>query len=144
MGAVNIITESSNIVHMPWDVFRFELELKPTGEVEQYLASVTYELQREAGAPVDTLTFVTQTEGKYLERAPRALPRSQIQDSQGALINLLNLTNIYCGQALVRAEARAMKVVIKSLSAYHLQPTAKHVTLQNARLVLGRKIVKGI
>lgn len=93
---------------MPWDVFRFELELKPTGEVEQYLASVTYELQREAGAPVDTLTFVTQTEGKYLERAPPALPRSQIQNSQGALTNLLNLTNIYCGQAPVRAEVRAM------------------------------------
>ncbi|XP_032209094.1 apolipoprotein B-100 [Mustela erminea] len=48
---------------------RFELELKPTGEVEQYLASVTYELQREAGAPVDTLTFVTQTEGAKLTEA---------------------------------------------------------------------------
>ncbi|KAM8931828.1 apolipoprotein B-100 [Lycaon pictus] len=42
---------------------RFELELKPTGEVEQYSASVSYELQREGGASVDTLTFITQTEG---------------------------------------------------------------------------------
>ncbi|XP_025723366.1 apolipoprotein B-100 isoform X2 [Callorhinus ursinus] len=42
---------------------RFELELKPTGEVDQYSASITHELQREAGDPVDILTFVTQTEG---------------------------------------------------------------------------------
>ncbi|XP_034515741.1 apolipoprotein B-100 [Ailuropoda melanoleuca] len=42
---------------------RLELELKPTGEVELYSASVTYELQKEAGALVDTLTFLTQTEG---------------------------------------------------------------------------------
>lgn len=70
-GAVNIITENSNIMHhIHCDIFRFELELKPTGEVEQYSASVSYELQREGGASVDTLTFITQTEGKYLERAP--------------------------------------------------------------------------
>ncbi|XP_007937481.1 apolipoprotein B-100 [Orycteropus afer afer] len=42
---------------------RFELELKPTGEVEQYSASATYELQREGSALVDTLKFVTQAEG---------------------------------------------------------------------------------
>ncbi|XP_053747096.1 apolipoprotein B-100 [Panthera pardus] len=42
---------------------RFALELKPTGEVEQYSASATYELQREGGILVDTLKFVTQTEG---------------------------------------------------------------------------------
>uniref|UniRef100_G3T3D1 Apolipoprotein B n=1 Tax=Loxodonta africana TaxID=9785 RepID=G3T3D1_LOXAF len=40
---------------------RFELELQPTGEVEQYSASATYELQRE-GTVVDTLKFVTQAE----------------------------------------------------------------------------------
>ncbi|XP_036882362.2 apolipoprotein B-100 [Manis javanica] len=42
---------------------RFELELKPTGEVEQYSASVTYELQRENRALVDQLKFSTQAEG---------------------------------------------------------------------------------
>uniref|UniRef100_A0A5F9DG36 Apolipoprotein B n=1 Tax=Oryctolagus cuniculus TaxID=9986 RepID=A0A5F9DG36_RABIT len=42
---------------------RFELELIPTGEVEQYSASATYELQREDTALVDTLKFVTQAEG---------------------------------------------------------------------------------
>ncbi|KAK2493270.1 hypothetical protein MC885_004097 [Smutsia gigantea] len=38
---------------------RFELELKPTGEVEQYSASVTYELQREDRALVDKLKCET-------------------------------------------------------------------------------------
>lgn len=76
------------------DIFRFELELKPTGEVDQYSASITHELQREAGDLVDILTFVTQTEGKYLERAPPSLPQSQVQDSQGGLINLMYLTNL--------------------------------------------------
>ncbi|XP_023475214.2 apolipoprotein B-100 [Equus caballus] len=42
---------------------RFELELRPTGEVEQYSASATYKLQKEGGALVDTLKFVTQAEG---------------------------------------------------------------------------------
>ncbi|KAF0870770.1 APOB protein, partial [Crocuta crocuta] len=56
---------------------RFDLELKPTGEVKQYSASATYELQRDGGALVDTLKFVTQTEGKYLERAPASLPQPQ-------------------------------------------------------------------
>lgn len=96
MGVVNIITESSKIVHhIHCDIFRLELELKPTGEVELYSASVTYELQKEAGALVDTLTFLTQTEGKYPERAPPSLPQSQVQDSQGRLINLMYLTNIH-------------------------------------------------
>ncbi|XP_029794426.1 apolipoprotein B-100 [Suricata suricatta] len=42
---------------------RFDLELKPTGEVEQYSASAAYELQKDGGALVDTLKFVTQTQG---------------------------------------------------------------------------------
>nr|XP_011736487.1 apolipoprotein B-100 [Macaca nemestrina] len=42
---------------------RLELELRPTGEVEQYSVSATYELQREDRALVDTLKFVTQAEG---------------------------------------------------------------------------------
>lgn len=72
--------------HIHCDIFRFDLELKPTGEVKQYSASATYELQRDGGALVDTLKFVTQTEGKYLERAPASLPQPQVQDSQGELI----------------------------------------------------------
>ncbi|PNJ58664.1 APOB isoform 2 [Pongo abelii] len=40
-----------------------ELELRPTGEIEQYSVSATYELQREDRALVDTLKFVTQAEG---------------------------------------------------------------------------------
>ncbi|XP_037384351.2 apolipoprotein B-100 [Talpa occidentalis] len=42
---------------------RFQLELRPTGEVEQYSASATYELERDGGALVDTLKFVAQAEG---------------------------------------------------------------------------------
>lgn len=49
---------------MHCNIFRFELELKPTGEVDQYSASATYELQREGEGLVDTLKFVAQTEGK--------------------------------------------------------------------------------
>lgn len=54
----------SSIIHcVHRNVFRFELELKPTGEVEQYSASATYELQREGEAFVDVLKFVTHAEG---------------------------------------------------------------------------------
>lgn len=60
------ILESSNITHC--NIFRYELELKPTGEVEQYSASATYELQREERALVDTLKFIIQTEGEYRKR----------------------------------------------------------------------------
>ncbi|XP_032149890.1 apolipoprotein B-100 [Sapajus apella] len=42
---------------------RLELELRPTGDIEQYSVSATYELQREDRALVDTLKFVTQAEG---------------------------------------------------------------------------------
>lgn len=59
---------------MPCDIFRFELELAPTGEVEQYSASATYELKGDDAALVDTLTFVTQAEGKYLRRAALSQP----------------------------------------------------------------------
>ncbi|ELV11105.1 Apolipoprotein B-100 [Tupaia chinensis] len=41
---------------------RFELELKPTGEIEHYSASATYELQREDRGLVDTLKFVARAE----------------------------------------------------------------------------------
>lgn len=47
------------------DIFRYELELRPTGEVEQYSASATYELQKEDKALVDTLKFLVQAEGEY-------------------------------------------------------------------------------
>lgn len=47
------------------DIVRYELQLKPTGEVEQYSASATYELQREDQASVDTLKFLVKAEGEY-------------------------------------------------------------------------------
>ncbi|XP_045405079.1 apolipoprotein B-100 [Lemur catta] len=55
-------TDSASYYPLTGDT-RFELELKPTGEVEQYSVSATYELQREDSALVDTLKFVAQTEG---------------------------------------------------------------------------------
>ncbi|XP_006835311.1 PREDICTED: apolipoprotein B-100 [Chrysochloris asiatica] len=55
-------TDSTSYYPLTGDT-RFELELRPTGEVEQYSASATYELQKEGRALVDTLTFVTQAEG---------------------------------------------------------------------------------
>ncbi|XP_058143655.1 apolipoprotein B-100 [Dasypus novemcinctus] len=42
---------------------RLELELQPTGEVEQYTASATYDLQKEGRALVDMLRFIAQAEG---------------------------------------------------------------------------------
>ncbi|XP_008586190.1 PREDICTED: apolipoprotein B-100 [Galeopterus variegatus] len=55
-------TDSASYYPLTGDT-RFELELQPTGEIEQYSASATYELQREDRALVDTLKFVTQAEG---------------------------------------------------------------------------------
>nr|KAF6428922.1 apolipoprotein B [Molossus molossus] len=42
---------------------RYELELKPTGEVEQYSASASYHVQKEGEAWVNTLKFATEAEG---------------------------------------------------------------------------------
>lgn len=55
-------TESASYYPLTGDT-RYELELKPTGEVKQYSASATYELQREERALVDTLKFIIQAEG---------------------------------------------------------------------------------
>ncbi|XP_077008302.1 apolipoprotein B-100 [Tamandua tetradactyla] len=55
-------TDSASYYPLTGDT-RFELELRPTGEVEQYTASATYELQREGSALVDTMTFIAQAEG---------------------------------------------------------------------------------
>ncbi|XP_055481973.1 apolipoprotein B-100 [Psammomys obesus] len=55
-------TESASYYPLTGDT-RYELELKPTGEVEQYSASATYELQREDKSLVDTLKFLVQAEG---------------------------------------------------------------------------------
>ncbi|XP_045142529.1 apolipoprotein B-100 [Echinops telfairi] len=55
-------TDDSSYYPLTGDT-RFELELRPTGEVEQYSSSATYELKREGQALVDTLKFVTQAEG---------------------------------------------------------------------------------
>uniref|UniRef100_G3VJ24 Apolipoprotein B n=1 Tax=Sarcophilus harrisii TaxID=9305 RepID=G3VJ24_SARHA len=41
---------------------RFELELRPTGEVEEYTAGVTYELQGQGPDAVDQLRFAVQAE----------------------------------------------------------------------------------
>ncbi|XP_006981496.1 apolipoprotein B-100 [Peromyscus maniculatus bairdii] len=53
-------TESASYYPLTGDT-RYELELKPTGEVEQYSASATYEFQKED--KVDTLKFLVQAEG---------------------------------------------------------------------------------
>ncbi|XP_075840088.1 apolipoprotein B-100 [Microtus pennsylvanicus] len=55
-------TESASYYPLTGDT-RYELELRPTGEVEQYSASATYELQKEDKALVDTLKFLVQAEG---------------------------------------------------------------------------------
>ncbi|KAB0380800.1 hypothetical protein FD755_008584 [Muntiacus reevesi] len=55
-------TDSSSYYPLTGDT-RFELELKPTGEVEQYSAKAFYELRRDGEALVDMLKLVTQTEG---------------------------------------------------------------------------------
>ncbi|XP_029409841.1 apolipoprotein B-100 isoform X2 [Nannospalax galili] len=55
-------TESASYYPLTGDT-RYELELKPTGEVEQYSASATYELQKEDRSLVDTLKFLVQAEG---------------------------------------------------------------------------------
>ncbi|MEJ1287271.1 apolipoprotein B [Cricetulus griseus] len=55
-------TESASYYPLTGDT-RYELELKPTGEVEQYSASATYELQKEDKSLVDTLKFLVQAEG---------------------------------------------------------------------------------
>lgn len=97
MAGVLSIMGSSNIVHrMHCNIFRFELELKPTGEVEQYSASATYELQREGEAFVDMLKFVTQAEGKYPEKdsSISALSiRSRTQKEN--IVNFMYLINLY-------------------------------------------------
>lgn len=68
LGYVVIIGSADITYHMHCNIFRFELDLKPTGEVEQYSASTSYELQRDGDALVDMLKFVTQAEGKYQEK----------------------------------------------------------------------------
>lgn len=68
--------------HVCCHIFRFELQLQPTGEVEQYSASASYALQNEDGASVDTLKVVAQAEGKCPASIHRS-PMSQVQDSRG-------------------------------------------------------------
>ncbi|XP_042536666.1 apolipoprotein B-100 [Dipodomys spectabilis] len=55
-------TESASFYPLTGDT-RYELELQPSGEVKQYAASATYELQTQAKALVDTLKFEIQAEG---------------------------------------------------------------------------------
>ncbi|GAB1297285.1 Apolipoprotein B-100 [Apodemus speciosus] len=56
-------TESASYYPLTGDT-RYELELRPTGEVEQYSASATYELLKEDRSLVDTLKFLVQAEGR--------------------------------------------------------------------------------
>lgn len=89
--------EGSNIMHhMHCNIFRFELELKPTGEVEQYSAKAFYELRRDDEALVDMLKLVTQTEGKYPEKGPSisALSLKSRTHKENAF-HLMYLTNSY-------------------------------------------------
>ena len=89
--------ESSNVMHHTHcNIFRFELELKPTGEVEQYSARAFYELQRDGEALVDMLKFVTQAKGKCPEKGPSisALGLRSRTHKQN-IFNLMYLTNIY-------------------------------------------------
>lgn len=55
-------TESASYYPLTGDT-RYELELRPTGEVEQYSATATYELLKEDKSLVDTLKFLVQAEG---------------------------------------------------------------------------------
>ncbi|XP_036608394.1 apolipoprotein B-100 isoform X2 [Trichosurus vulpecula] len=52
---------------------RFELELEPTGDVEEYTASVNYELQGEGRDLVDQLRFAVQAEGRVPSAATMTL-----------------------------------------------------------------------
>ncbi|XP_038607568.1 apolipoprotein B-100 isoform X1 [Tachyglossus aculeatus] len=48
---------------------RFEFDLQPTGEVQEYSASVNYESQKEGKDLVDSLKFGVQAEGRKLSEA---------------------------------------------------------------------------
>lgn len=88
---------SSNTIHcMRCNAFRFELELKPTGEVEQYSASATYELQREGEAVVDMLKLVAQAEGKYPEKDSSVSALSiRFRTQKENIFNFIYLINLY-------------------------------------------------
>ncbi|XP_004839127.2 apolipoprotein B-100 [Heterocephalus glaber] len=95
-------TESASYYPLTGDT-RYELELKPTGEVEQYSASATYELQREDKALVDRLKFVIQAEGvkqaeatlmfKYNRRSRTLSTEMQIPDLDVNLGTILRVSD---------------------------------------------------
>ncbi|XP_045436454.1 apolipoprotein B-100 isoform X1 [Pipistrellus kuhlii] len=84
-------------------IFRYELELQPTGEVEQYSASAIYNLQKEGKAQVDTLEFVAQAEGvkqteatmtiKYNRQTMTLTSETQIPDFDIDLGTVLKVTD---------------------------------------------------
>lgn len=77
-------------------IFRYELELQPTGEVEQYSASATYNLQKEGKARVDTLEFVAQAEGKYPEKGSSISALSlRSRTHKEDIFKLMCITNRY-------------------------------------------------
>nr|XP_020043134.1 apolipoprotein B-100 [Castor canadensis] len=95
-------TESASYYPLTGDT-RYELELQPTGEVEQYSASTTYELQRQEKALVDTLKFVIQAEGvkqteatmmfKYNRRSKTLSSEIQIPDFDVDLGTILRISD---------------------------------------------------
>ncbi|XP_023566702.1 apolipoprotein B-100 [Octodon degus] len=95
-------TESASYYPLTGDT-RYEMELKPTGEVEQYSASATYELQREDEALVDRLKFAIQAEGvketeatlmfKYNRRSRTLTSEMQIPDFDVNLGTVLRVSD---------------------------------------------------
>ncbi|XP_048209343.1 apolipoprotein B-100 [Perognathus longimembris pacificus] len=95
-------TESASYCPLTGDT-RYELELQPSGEVEQYVASATYELQTQAKGLVDTLKFVMQTEGvkqteavmlfKYNRRSRTLSSEVQIPDFDVDLGTILRVSD---------------------------------------------------
>jgi len=58
-----------------WPVFRFAIEIHPTGEVSAYTATVDYEYENK----VDTVTFGLKAEGKALFNKIDKMPRQFCQ-----------------------------------------------------------------
>lgn len=108
-----LIMESSNITrHVHCSISRYELELKPTGEVEQYSASATYNLQGEGKAWVDSLKFVIQAEGRYPEKGSSISALRRRSRTHENILKVMCITNRYGGlisvRPILRVEARTV------------------------------------
>nr|XP_003473207.1 apolipoprotein B-100 [Cavia porcellus] len=95
-------TESASYYPLTGNI-RYGLELRPTGDVEQYSVGATYELQREENALVDRLKFAIQAEGKktteatlvfkYNRRSKTLSSEMQIPDLDIDLGTILRVTD---------------------------------------------------